>query len=103
MELTMNAAATLTLVDYWNIAVRRRWIILGCILLSLVVSGVLCKVLPKCYRSSTLILVEAQKIPEAYVKAIVAAGIEARLTMVEQHLMSSTLLSRLIERCKLYQ
>jgi len=99
----MNAAATLTLVDYWNIAVRRRWIILGCILLSLVVSGVLCKVLPKSYRSSTLILVEDQKIPEAYVKAIVGAGIEERLTMIQQQLMSRTLLSRVIEEFKLYQ
>src|SRR5712691_8125238 len=103
MELNMNEAATLTLVDYWRIAVRRKWIILGCILLSLGVSGVLCMVLPKSYRSSTLILVEGQKIPEEYVKAIVGGGIEGRLTMIQQQVMSRTLLSQVIEEFKLYQ
>src|SRR5713101_3291331 len=103
MELNMNATATLTLVDYGHIAVRRKWIILGCILLSLGVSGVLCMVLPKSFRSSTLILVEGQKIPEDYVKAIVGGGIEGRLTMIQQQVMSRTLLSRVIEEFKLYQ
>jgi succinoglycan biosynthesis transport protein ExoP len=103
MELNMNEAATMTLVDYWNIAVRRKWFILGCLLLSLGVSGVLCMVLPKSYRSSTLILVEDQKIPEEYVKAIVGGGIEERLTMIQQQVMSRTLLSRVIEEFKLYQ
>src|SRR5438132_1903682 len=103
MELNMNAAATLTLADYWNIAIRRKWIILGCILLSLGVSGVLCMVLPKTYRSSTLILVEDQKIPAEYVKAIVGGSIESRLTLIQQQVMSRTLLSRLVGEFKLYQ
>src|SRR2546425_1721013 len=103
MELNMNEAATLTLVDYWRIAGRRKWTILGCVLLSLGVSGVLCMVLPKSYRSSTLILVEDQKIPEEYVKAIVGGGIEGRLTMIQQQVMSRTLLSRVMEEFKLYQ
>lgn len=63
----------------------------------------MCMVLPKSYRSSTLILVEVQKIPEEYVKAIVGGGIEERLTMIQQQVMSRTLLSRVIEEFKLYQ
>src|SRR5713226_6154076 len=103
MELTMTTAATLTLVDYWHIAVRRKWLIVGAILLSVAVAGLLCLVLPKSYRSSTLILVEDQKIPEDYVKAIVGGRIEERLTMIQQQVMSRTLLSRVIEEFKLYQ
>ena len=99
----MNAAAPLTLADYWNIAVRRKWLIVGAILLSVAVAGLLCVVLPKSYRSSTLILVEDQKIPEDYVKAIVGGGIEGRLTMIQQQVMSRTLLSRVMEEFKLYQ
>src|SRR2546426_6393808 len=103
MELTMNAVVTLTLVDYWHIAVRRKWLILGAVLCSLGVAGILCLVLPKSYRSSTLILVEDQKIPEDYVKAIVGGRIEERLTMIQQQVMSRTLLSRVMEEFKLYQ
>src|SRR5436309_1453000 len=103
MELTMNTAVTLTLVDYWNIAVRRKWLIVGAVLLSVAVAGLLCVVLPKSYRSSTLILVEDQKIPEDYVKAIVGGRIEERLTMIQQQVMSRTLLSRVMEAFKLYQ
>ena len=99
----MNAAAPLTLADYWNIAIRRKWLIVGAILLSVAVAGLLCVVLPKSYRSSTLILVEDQKIPEEYVKAIVGGGIEGRLTMIQQQVMSRTLLSRVMEEFKLYQ
>src|SRR5436190_21439976 len=102
MELTMNAVVTLTLVDYWHIAVRRKWLILGAVLCSLGVAGILCLVLPKSYRSSTLILVEDQKIPEDYVKAIVGGSIEGRLIMIKQQVMSRTLLSKVVEEFKLY-
>src|SRR5207245_5879078 len=53
--------------------------------------------------SNTLILVEDQKIPEDYVKAIVGGRIEERLTMIQQQVMSRTLLSRVMEEFKLYQ
>jgi polysaccharide biosynthesis transport protein len=103
MELNMNAAATLTLVDYYNIAVRRKWLILGIILFALGAAWILCLVLPKSYLSSTLILVENQKIPEDYVKAIVGGSIEERLTLIQQQVMSRTLLSHVIDEFKLYQ
>ena len=73
----MNPSAPLTLQDYWHIAVRRKGLILGILLPSLVVAGVLCLVLPESYRSSTLILVEGQKIPEEYVKGIVGGSVAA--------------------------
>ena len=57
----MNAAAPLMLVDYWHIAVRRKWLIVGAILLSVAAAGVLCVALPKSYRSSTLIMVEEEE------------------------------------------
>src|SRR5438105_4584070 len=103
MELNMNAAAPLTLADYWNIAIRRKWLIVRAILISVAMAELLCVVVHKSYRSSTLILVEDQKIPEEYVKAIVGGGIEGRLTMIQQQVMSRTLLSRVMEEFKLYQ
>jgi polysaccharide chain length determinant protein (PEP-CTERM system associated) len=99
----MNASVPLTLGDYWHIAVRRKWIIIGSILTALGIAGVLCLVLPKSYRSSTLILVENQKIPQEYVKAIVGGPIEGRLIMIQQQVMSRTILSHVIDEFKLYQ
>ena len=103
MELRTTAQPPLTVHDYWNIAVRQKRLILGTILLSLIVAGVVCLVMPKSYRSSTLILVEGQKIPEDYVKGIVGGSVEERITMIQQYVMSRTLLSKVIEQFNLYQ
>ena len=93
----MNASASLMLQDYWSIVVRRKWLIVGSVLLSLVGAAVLYKVLPKAYRSDTLILVEQQKIPESYVKSLVGGSVEGRITMIKQQVMSRTLLTQVIE------
>src|SRR5438094_8755004 len=99
----INPTGGLTPYDYWAIVVRRKWLILAVVGLSLGIGAVLCSVLPKSYRSNTLILVETQKIPEDYVKASVAGTIEERLTMIQQQVMSRTMLGRVIEEFKLYQ
>ncbi|MGH7230506.1 MAG: GumC family protein, partial [Nitrospiraceae bacterium] len=99
----MNQSPTLSLTDYWQIVVRKKWLIVGCVLFSLIVAAVLCYVLPKSYRSSTLILVEGQQVPEDYVKATVNSSIEERLTMIQQQVMSRTLLTSVVEEFKIYQ
>ena len=97
------AAAAVSPQDYWNMVVRKKWLALGIFVLSLSVAIILCIALPRSYRSSTLILVEDQKIPENYVKGIVGSNVEERLTMIQQQVMSRTLLSGVIEEFKLYQ
>jgi len=101
--VSMNAASTLTPQDYWEIAVRRKWLVLGSLVVALSVSWTLCLVLPKSYRSTTLILVENQKIPERYVQGMVEGSIQERLSLIQQQVMSRTLLSKVIEEFKLYQ
>src|SRR6266487_5249530 len=99
----MTPSLPLTISDYWDIAVRRKWLILGTICVCLGIAGLLCLVLPKTYRSTTLILVEDQKIPESYVKGIFAGNIEGRLIMIKQQVMSRTMLNRVVDEFKLYQ
>jgi succinoglycan biosynthesis transport protein ExoP len=89
--------------ECWAIIVRRKWPAIGSLLAGLMIAGVLCVVLPKSYRSSTLILIENQKVPDEYVKGIGGANIEERLTMIQQQVMSRTLLSQIIEQFKLYE
>jgi len=65
-------------------------------------AGILSVVLPKSYRSQTLIFVESQKIPENYVQAILGPSIEERLYSLQQQLMSRTVLTQLVEEYDLY-
>lgn len=89
--------------EYWANIVRRKWVVIGSAVAGVAIAAILCVVLPKSYRSSTLILIENQKIPEDYVKGIGGANIEQRLTMIHQQVMSRTFLSQIMEEYKLYE
>ena len=102
-EPASNEPASVAMQVYWAMIVRRKWLVIGSILTGILVAGVLCLVLPKSYRSSTLIVIENQKIPDDYVKGIGGASVEERLTLIQQQVMSRTLLSQIIEEFKLYE
>lgn len=91
-----------TLRDYVRIAVRSKWIILVTILLSLGIAWGISVTLPKSYRSSTLILVESPKIPESYVNPVVRGSVADRLSMIQQQVLSRTVLSQVIEGFNLF-
>lgn len=88
--------------EYWGNLRRRKWLVLGCIVAGIAIAATLCVVLPKSYRSNTLILIENQKIPEDYVKGIGGASVEQRLTMIQQQVMSRTILSQILDEYDLY-
>ena len=102
-EPASNEPASVMMQVYWAMFVRRKWLVMSSILAGVMVAGVLCLVLPKSYRSSTLIVIENQKIPDDYVKGIGGASVEERLTLIQQQVMSRTLLSQIIEEFKLYE
>jgi len=81
---------------------RRKWLVLAIFSACVAGAGILCLVLPESYRSSTLILVESQKVPENYVKAIVGPSIEERLSSIQQQVLSRTLLAQTIQEFDLY-
>ena len=81
--MTTASSSSVSPQDYWNMVMRKKWLALAIFVLSLTIAAILCVVLPKSYRSSTLILVEDQKIPENYVKGIVGSNVEERLTMIQ--------------------
>jgi polysaccharide biosynthesis transport protein len=89
--------------EYWGVIVRRKWLVLGTVVAGITIAATLCVILPKSYRSSTLIQFENQKIPDDYVKGIGGASIEERLTMIHQQVMSRTLLSQILDEYKLYE
>ncbi|MGH7184333.1 MAG: GumC family protein, partial [Nitrospiraceae bacterium] len=97
-----NEPTSVMIREYWTIIVRRKWLVISSFLVGVTIASVLCVALPKSYRSSTSILIEDQKIPDDYVKGIGGASIQERLTMIQQQVMSRTLLSQIIDEFKLY-
>jgi polysaccharide chain length determinant protein (PEP-CTERM system associated) len=92
----------LTLAALIDSLKRRWWIPLVCLLLAVVASIGITRKLPKIYRASTLILVEPQKIPVAYVRPTVTTSIEDRLRSLQQQITSRTRLERVIKDLSLF-
>jgi polysaccharide chain length determinant protein (PEP-CTERM system associated) len=89
--------------QYLEILIRRRWAV---IIPAVVISGLTVPIvlsIPATYQSTTLILVEAQKVPETLVRTTVTTPIEDRLQAISQQILSRTRLQRVIEKFNLYQ
>ena len=97
-----NISPSLSPIEYWHMILRRKWLVLAIFFACVLGGGIQCVVWPESYRSSTLILVESQKIPEDYVKALIGPNIEERLNSIQQQVMSRTLLTQMIQEFDLY-
>lgn len=94
----MSSTVQLGMADYWDSIRRRKWMVLGILLSCMAVSGVLCVVLPKNYRSTATVLVEGQKISTNYVKSGVEGTTDGRLNAIQQTVMSRTSLTKVAEQ-----
>jgi polysaccharide chain length determinant protein (PEP-CTERM system associated) len=81
---------------------RRRWYILGPVLIFGMAASIVAEVWPLLYRSEALILVEQQKVPEQYVTPNVISSLQSRLDGMTQQILSRTRLQRMIEEFGLY-
>jgi len=93
---------TLTFQDYSTILKRRWWIIaIPAIIFPIVGYGITFFVPPE-YLSQTLVLVEQQKVPESYVKAVVTEDLSGRLASMKEQITSRSRLQPIIERFNLF-
>jgi succinoglycan biosynthesis transport protein ExoP len=88
--------------DYWAMAVRRRWWLMGPLFVCGFVAFGVAHFWPEQYRSEALILVEQQKVPELYVTPNVVTDLQDRLQSMTQQILSRTRLQKLIEQSNLY-
>ena len=92
----MNAFSDLT--KYLDMALRRQyWIIIPFLLTILGGLGYGLR-LPKIYEAETLILVQAQKVPQDFVRSIVSADIDDRLRTITQQVTSRTNLEKILQQ-----
>ena len=88
--------------DLLDIAIRRKWLIMSIVVLCVSAAGAFAWLKPEIYRSSTVILVEHQKIPENFVRAMVTDRVAERVSTITQQVLSRTSLQRVIEELNLY-
>ncbi|MCI0353861.1 MAG: Wzz/FepE/Etk N-terminal domain-containing protein [Acidobacteria bacterium] len=99
----MLADRELSFNDYLMILRRRRWwIVVPALVLPLVAYLVSLKI-PDSFTSQTLILVEQQKVPTAYVRSVVTEEVTERLANMQGQILSRSRLQPLIERFGLYK
>src|SRR5277367_3046095 len=92
----------LTVQDYTTILKRRWWILtIPAIIFPIVGFGITYLVKPQ-YVSQTLVLVEQQKVPESYVKAVVTEDLSGRLASMKEQITSRSRLQPIIERFNLF-
>lgn len=87
--------------DYWLILRRRKWLLILPVLPICAGAALYAFSLPDIYRASTLILVEAQKIPESYVQSTVSAPVSERLRTITQQIKSRTRLEQVARELNL--
>lgn len=91
-----------TIRDYFDMLRSRKWLIASFVLVGLGLAAVLCYVLPKEYRSSTVIVVEEQRIPDRYVQGMVMGAVSDRLNLIQQQVTSRTVLEAMIKEYQLF-
>lgn len=91
------------LYDYIEILYRRKWMMLIPIFIGTVAGALISYSLPVFYRSTTLILVEQQQVPESYVQPTDMTPIGRRLNTINQQIMSRSNLEKIIKEHNLYK
>lgn len=66
---------------------RYKWIILGFLAAALTIGLAKSFLATRIYQASTTILVQPQKVPQAFVRSVVSTGIEARISTISQQIM----------------
>jgi polysaccharide chain length determinant protein (PEP-CTERM system associated) len=90
------------LVEYLEVPLRHPWHIVIPTVLVVAASVTASLTLPKRYRTSTLILVESQKVPDSFVRKDLGEASKPRLLTIKQEILSRTRLEKVIRELDPY-
>ncbi len=88
--------------DYFTMLKRRWWIVLLPLLILPIVSYLFSYTIPPQYQSQTLVLVEGQKVPEGYVKPVLAEDLDSQLASMKEQIFSRSRLQPILENYNLF-
>ncbi len=89
--------------DYLGMVKRHKWLILVPTLVLPVLGYISSYAFPRRYTSQTLVLVEAQKVPDTFVKSLITEQLGERLTTMQEQILSRSRLQPIIETQGLYK
>jgi polysaccharide chain length determinant protein (PEP-CTERM system associated) len=106
IEVNPKVDHSVMIHEYLGIARRNRWVILGCIGLSIALAWGYCVFATKYYRSEALIVVEEPKLVESVVQVAVEGRveqrIEQRLFLIQRQILSLDFLASIAKEFDLY-
>jgi polysaccharide chain length determinant protein (PEP-CTERM system associated) len=86
----------------WAIWSRRKWLAISVFAFPLAAVVSLVAFMPNVYRSTALVLVDRQQVPEEFVRPTVTSALETRLQSISQEILSRARLDTMINRFGLY-
>src|SRR5512146_899076 len=99
---TQDSEESLGLAPYLEIAVRRRWWILGTLFTVWAAAWTASWILPARYRSETTILIDELQVPARNAGEETGSALQLRLQTLAPQILSRTRLQRIIQDLKLY-
>jgi succinoglycan biosynthesis transport protein ExoP len=90
-------------LEYLEVPIRHRWLVVGPVVVCALAALVASFLLPAKFRSSTLILVESEKVPEPFVPNLATERVTQRLQKVQQEVLSRTRLERVAQDLDPYE
>lgn len=99
----INSEKDYTIQEYIEILRQRIWYIALPFLLIVIGASIYVIIVPREYVASSLILVNVQSVPEAFVQATVTSKVEERLQSIAQEVISRTRLEQIIKEFNLYE
>jgi polysaccharide chain length determinant protein (PEP-CTERM system associated) len=98
----MNAVVDFDISQILSNLYRRKGLIISVFIVVSLLAAYLANVLPKIYRSSTLIVVTPQRIPTAFVASTVTIDLNERMQSIIQEILSRTQLEKIVQEFDLY-
>jgi polysaccharide biosynthesis transport protein len=87
---------------YLHLIFHRWWLVAIVFVLVTVITFFMTSRMPDIYVSETVIMVDPQKVPEAYVRSTVTGDVRNRLGTLSQQILSATRLQKIIDTLNLY-
>ncbi len=92
----------LEVADYLFILKRRKWLILIPLILGPLLALAFSYTVKPLFLSQTLVLIDQQKVPDEYVKPVIATDLDSRLSSMKEQILSRSRIQPIIERYNLY-
>jgi uncharacterized protein involved in exopolysaccharide biosynthesis len=94
--------APMGISDYLEILKRRAGVMVAAAIVIYIVAAIVAMALPAIYRSTAVILVEEQAIPQEFIKSTITSFADERIQVISQRVLTRTTLLQLVEKYDLY-